>query len=54
MGRIKWGGIEIREKEAFTLPYADDIMLMAEEKDKIRSMVGKLEEKKTGNKCKKD
>lgn len=44
MGRVKKGGIKLGEEKVYTLSYTDDIMLMAEGEDKMRSMMGRLEE----------
>lgn len=32
------------ERKVYTLAYADDMVLMAEEKEEMRSMIGRLEE----------
>ena len=42
MRRVKWSGINLREKRVFILllVYADDIVLMAEEEDEMKSTVG--------------
>jgi len=45
MGKVKWGGIKMSGGERiYTLAYADDIVLLAEEKAEMRSMIGRLEE----------
>lgn len=31
MERVKWGGVKIGRRRAFSLAYADDIVLLAEE-----------------------
>lgn len=31
------------ERKVYTLTYADDMVLMAEEKEEMRSMIGRLE-----------
>lgn len=43
MGKVKWGDVRIGEKKVYTLAYAGDMVLMAEEEDEIRSMIGRLE-----------
>lgn len=40
MGRVKLG-----KGRVCTLAYADDIVLLAEEEDEMRSMMGRLEDK---------
>lgn len=44
MGKVKWGGIRLGEGRIYTLMYADDIMLLAENEDKMRSVIERLEE----------
>lgn len=44
MGRIRRGGIKVGKKKCFTLSYADDMVLMAEEEDEMKSMTVRLEE----------
>lgn len=41
-GKVKWGGIKIEEKRIYTLAYADDIVLLAEDEDEMRSTSGRL------------
>lgn len=43
MGKVKWGGIELRGRKVYSLAYADDIVLLAEEEDEMRSMIVRLE-----------
>lgn len=43
--KVKWEGVRLREKRVCILAYADDIMLIAEREDEIRSMIDRLEEK---------
>jgi len=43
MGRVKWGGIRLGEGRVYTLAYADDIVLIAEEEDDMKSMMARLE-----------
>jgi len=38
-----WGGIRLGEERTYTLMYADDIVLMAEEKQGMRSLISKME-----------
>lgn len=44
IGKVKWDGIKVGERKVYTLAYADDMVLMAEEKEEMRSMIGRLEE----------
>lgn len=38
MGKVKWGGLKLGEKRIYTqAAYADDIVLLAEEEDEMRS-----------------
>ncbi|XP_071653873.1 uncharacterized protein [Temnothorax longispinosus] len=43
MGRVKWGGVMLGGKRVYTLAYADDVVLMAEDEDQMRSMLERLE-----------
>lgn len=38
------GGIKLKGEKIYSLSYADDVMLLAEEEDEMRSMLGRLEE----------
>ena len=42
MGKIKWGGVKLRDK-VYGLAYADDMVLLAEDKGGMRSMIERLE-----------
>lgn len=44
MGKVKWGGVRVGERKIYTLAYADDIVLLAEEEDGMRSMLERMEE----------
>jgi len=44
MGRVKWGGIKLGEERIYSLTYADDVVLLAEGEDEMRSLIGRLEE----------
>lgn len=44
LGRMKWGGVRLKGKRAYSLAYADNMVLLAEEEDEMRSMIGRLEE----------
>jgi len=43
MGKIKWGGIRVGEERVYSLTYADDMVLLAEEEGEMRSMLIRLE-----------
>lgn len=43
MGRVKWGGVKLGER-CYTLEYADDLVLMTEGKDELRSMMARFKE----------
>ena len=43
MGKVKWGGIMVGGKRIYTLAYADDVVLIAEDEDQMRSMLERLE-----------
>lgn len=38
------GGIKLREGRVYILSYANDMVMVAENEDEMRSMMGKLEE----------
>lgn len=42
MGKVKWG-IKLGEGRMYTLLYADDMVLLAEDEDEMRSMIWRLE-----------
>lgn len=42
MGRVKWGRIEVEKRRIYSLVYADDVVLLAEEG--MRSKIRRLEE----------
>lgn len=50
MGKVKWGGIKLGRRRIYTLAYADDMVLLAEEEDSMKSMIGRLEEYLDGKK----
>ncbi|KAL6421076.1 hypothetical protein ACFW04_013600 [Cataglyphis niger] len=43
MSREGWGEVKLGGMKVYTLVYADDVVLIAEEEDGMRSMIGKLE-----------
>lgn len=44
MGRVKWGEIRLSERKVYTLAYADDMMLLSEDEEGMRSMIDRMEE----------
>lgn len=44
IGRVKWGGIEVERRRIYSLAYADDIVLLAEDEEGMRNMIERLEE----------
>lgn len=38
-----WGGVRLREEKMYPLAYADDIVIMTEREDDMRSMIARLE-----------
>lgn len=44
MRRVKCGAVKLREKKMYTVAYADDMVLMAEEEEKMRSMMERFSE----------
>lgn len=43
MRRGGWGGLKLREEKVYSLSYADDMVLLAEEEDDMRSILVRLE-----------
>lgn len=43
LGKVKWGGVKLGEGKVYTLAYADDMVLLAENEDEM-SMLERLEE----------
>jgi len=43
MGEVKWAVIKIGDIRIYSLAYADDMILMADEEDEMRSMMERLE-----------
>lgn len=43
MGRVRWGEVRLRNGRVYTLAYADDMMLMAENENEMRSMIDRFE-----------
>lgn len=43
MGKDKWRRVKLREERIYTLQYANDIVLIAEDEDQLRNMLEKFE-----------
>lgn len=43
MKKVKWEGVRLGERKIYLLAYVDDIVLIAEAKDQLRSMMERLE-----------
>jgi len=43
LARGKWGGLKLREGKIWSLAYADDVVLVAENEDEMRSMIERVE-----------
>lgn len=43
MRKVKWGGIKLGRKKVYTLAYADNVVVMAENEDEMRSVMERLE-----------
>jgi len=43
MRKVKWGGVRLGKERIYSLAYADDVVLVAEEEDEMRSMMERLE-----------
>lgn len=43
MERVKWEGMKLGEGRVYTLAYADDMLLLTENEEEMRSMTGRLE-----------
>lgn len=50
MRKVKWEKVSIGEKKIYSLAYADDLALMAEGKDEMRSMMERLKGYRDGKK----
>lgn len=50
MGRMKWGGVRLGEDRVYTLAYADDMVLVTEGENEMRSMIERLEDYLEGTK----
>lgn len=45
MGKVRWGGVELGGRRVYSLAYTNDLVLIAEEEEGIRSMIDRLEGK---------
>jgi len=43
LGKVRWGGIRLGGEVIFSLAYADDVVMLAEREDDMRSMIERLE-----------
>jgi len=43
MGKVRWGGLRLVERGVYSLAYADDMVLMAEGEEEMRSMLERLQ-----------
>ena len=43
LGRGGWGGVKLGERRVYTLAYADDVAVLAEDVDGMKGIIGKLE-----------
>jgi hypothetical protein len=43
MRKVKWGGIRLGKRRVYSLAYADDLVLLAEGEDEMRSLIERLE-----------
>lgn len=43
MGKVKWTGIRLGERNVYTLAYADNIVLFSKDEERMRSMIGRME-----------
>jgi len=43
MGKVKWGRVKIGQRRVYSLAYADDIVLLADKEEEMKSMVERLE-----------
>ncbi|KMQ87820.1 hypothetical protein RF55_12808 [Lasius niger] len=39
----RWGGLKLKDRKIYTLMYADDIVVMAEEEHGVKALVSRLE-----------
>lgn len=44
MGKVKWGGVKVKGERIYSLSYADDMVLLAEDEVGMKSMIARLED----------
>lgn len=44
MGKAKWEGVRLLGERVYTLSYVDDMILLTEEEEEMKSIMEKLEE----------
>lgn len=52
LGKVKWGGIRLEKKRIYTLGYANDLVLLVEKEEEMRSMLGRFEKYLEGKRLK--
>jgi len=43
MGKVRWGGVNLGGRKLYSLAYADDLVLMADKEEEMRSMIERLD-----------
>lgn len=43
LNRGGWGGVEVGGRKVYSLAYADDVVLLAKDEDRMKGIMGKLE-----------
>lgn len=43
MAKVRWGGVRLVEERVYSLAYANDIVLLAEEEGSMRSLLKRLD-----------
>ncbi|RLU19665.1 hypothetical protein DMN91_008222 [Ooceraea biroi] len=43
MGKVRWGGVRLGRERVYSLSYADDVVLMSEDKEGMKSIMVRLE-----------
>jgi len=44
MRKVKWGGVVLKEEKVYSLAYADDIVLIAESEEEMKSVIERMED----------
>jgi len=42
MGKVKWRGATIRKRRIYNLVYADDVEVLADKEEEMRSMIERI------------